>query len=397
MKKHWSLIVRIVIAALLAGGGGFIWWRYAPLTDGVYVVTNGTLAWQVAVSSGVLRTIGIENRRTHEQLPVAGQDFALHIGSAKSIGWVMELKKPGDQYPPFTMRDAITVTPDNCRAVWLIRGWRTRTFILRQRDLQVEIVLHFTTEPGVPWLTRTLSLRSAGPVKRALDGACHARWRVRAAASYGGRGQPLVLNDTWFMALDHPWSLNTVEDDAVVLKHAPGRLFDSAGITLPTMIVGGGARGGGRAAAEAYISRVRLPARSISLYNTWCDLRGDELSEDSMVAAAEELRKNLEPRNALFDIFAIDDGWQNPQSIWGVRTQRLPRGLAGLRKRIEETGFGIGIWLPLSGLNLDIAWGVRQGYEAAHTRFYCMFASNYNSVLRYQLKNLIADGNLQYF
>lgn len=395
-----SLLVAAIAAATLVivCAAGFVWWRYVPARDGVYVFGNELMAWHVAITNGAVRTLFLENRVTGARLDVAGEDFAFHIGRASTIGWAPELKKPADQYPPFTVRDGVTITPDHCIAQWLVRGRHTRTLVLYQPDLDLEVRLVYSAERGRPWLRRRVALRARGSEPLAIDQAAHhVRWRTDARATLGGVGQPVALDATWFLGIEHPRALNTNEAQTIVLSQYPGRIFGRALTELESMVAGADETGMVHRVLDAYVEAIRRPTRSVTLYNTWCDLRGDEFTADAVGTTALELRRNLELHDTMFDMFVVDDGWMNRRSIWEERTDRVPGGLPGLHDVISRAGFAMGLWLPLSGHNLDTSWGEPLGYEVAHTKYYCMSGTNYNRTLRVRLKSAIQQANVEYF
>ena len=118
MKK----IILITIACLVVAALALFWWRYVPLTDGNYVVSNNKIAWHMSISNGIVKTTFIENKITGEKLEIKNnsEDFIFRVGHADSIGW---------QNGSYIAKDAITVTPEMCRSVRLIRGWRTWKFV----------------------------------------------------------------------------------------------------------------------------------------------------------------------------------------------------------------------------------------------------------------------------
>ena len=394
MKKALLIGVDIVVLCAFA----FVWWRYVPLRDGVYVVGNDKIAWRIVVKNGVLGTASFENPATGARLALAGDDFVLRLGTAKSIGWMKDYQKPTDQWPPLMVRDGRMVTPSRCRPLWLIRGLSSWRIILLEPSLNCTVELQFDTRRGEPWIRRRIVLTPREPnALLAIDGALHARWHTAAAATRGGMGQPVFLDGAWFVGLEHPWSVNSCSNGVLALQQFPGHQFDSEGIRLQSMVVGTGPAGGARIAMDRYVATIRRPPRSLALYNTWCDLRGDELTQDNIEKSSKEIARNLERYGAKLDVIAVDDGWFVPKSIWECDNTKMPNGLVGLRKSISACGMGLGIWLPLSGLNLDTTWGEQRGYEITGPKYYCISGTNYNRALRQRLRAVIDEGNMRYF
>lgn len=397
MKRRVIVLAWLLFVVLV--GGGYIWWRYAPLVDGEYEVGNEVLRWRLAVSNGVLRTLWIE-RRGGERLEVGGDDFVLWIGTADSIGWAPEHQKPGEQYPPLLVRNALRVTPSECVPVRLVRGWRRVRMVLEQPALACRIILEFTAQRKEPWLRRRIYLQSRDKHQLlAVDRvASHVRWelgekRVRG----GGQGQPVRVDDTWFFGLEHPCGEAVMEQGVLHLRQAPGYRFGIVPLALHTMVVGGGVGGEVGAVLADYVRRLRRPARSLTLYNTWCDMRGAELTLRGVSNAAAAIQSKLREYGTALDVVAIDDGWFVPQSIWAHDTNKFPGGMQVARDAVKAAGARLGLWLPLSGHSLDTGWGRERGYEVASPRYYCMSGTNYNRTLRAQLRELMADGAIDYF
>ncbi|MCX7004141.1 MAG: alpha-galactosidase [bacterium] len=391
----WSASVVVTLAIVVATM--LVWWRYVPLHDGVYVVGNSTLAWHLQISNRLLQTTCIVNRRTGARLPVAGDDFAIRIGHARTIGRAPEFQKPNEQWPPYMVRDGVTITPSVCQPVRLMRGWRSWKFMLHCPAVNANIYLVFRATPGQPWLQRQILLQSCDGTELATDQAAyHLRWRIDQPATLGGQGQPLLFDNTWFIGLEHPAGENLVEDGLTAPRQYPGDRFSTQPFALQSLVLGGGITGQVRRVLQDYVSTLRRPPRSLTLFNTWSHLRGDNLNEDNMVETATALQRNLQPFGTTLDVFAIDDGWFTPQSIWEPDYRKLPTGMAGLRARIEACNMRLGLWLPLCGHSLDMAWAKSNGYEALQ-KYLCLSGTKYNTALRTQLQTLISDAGLRYF
>ncbi len=399
MKIKYIITILIVLLVILLSA---IWWRYVPLTDGTYVVSNNKIAWHISVSNGILLTTFIENKSTGEKLEMKNnsKDFVFRLGHANSINWAPEHKKPSDKWPPFMVRDAITVSPELCRAVRLIRGWRTWKFVLHQPTMNCNIYLIFSAKRNENWIRRRIELQSCNPAEQlATDQAAyHVKWNVEANPSLGGKGQPLFLDETWFVALEHPFSRNNYENGQIVLKQFPGYRFGTKPLALQSMVIGCGEKKVAvRKTMDSYVKSIRRPARSLSLYNTWSDLRDDNFTEENMAKSAAELKKGFAPYEFSLDVFAVDDGWFNLRSIWEYDKKKLPGGFASLNKRIENEDMKLGLWNPISGHSLDTSWGKENGINPAHSKYYCVSDPKYNKLLRNHLKKTIVNGKICYF
>jgi len=393
MKK----IILIVGIFLIIAAMAFVWWRYSPLTDGEYMVGNKKIEWRLVVSNSVLKTAYLKNKITGEILKVDGNDFIMRIGHAISIGWAPENQKPEDRYPPYMVRDGVEVTPEFCRASWLIRGFGTKTFILVQPELKCEIRLTFSAKKDEPWLRRKISLRSLAKHQLAIDACDQINWKKCGETELGGKGQPVFINKSWFVGLEQPYSKSLQENGDVILRQFPGSKFGKDYFNLQTMVIGAAPAGKVRTLMNEYVNSIRRPVKSVSLFNTWCHMREDELTEKNINETVEQLHKGLAPYDYMFDVFVVDDGWQEKKSVWNFRKDRFPNGLEGVRKKIIEQGSKFGLWVSLPGSNLDIKWGEKLGFKAAFTRFFCLSSERYNKVLRKRLNDLIKKEKVSYF
>ena len=374
-----------------------LWWRVAPLTDGEYSVGNNIIEWKLVVSNAVLKTAFIKNKLTGETIKINGDDFILRIGHANSIGWSPENKKPEDKYPPYMVRDGVNITPDFCRAGWLVRGLKSKTFVLTQPELKCQIRLTFTAKKDEPWLRRKISLKSLSKKQLAIDACEQIHWKNCGNTELGGKGQPVFINKSWFIALEHPYSKSFQKDGEVILRQFPGNKFGKKLFDLQTLVIAAANNGKIRNVMDDYVKSIRRPIKSVSLFNTWCHMREDELTEKNIVQTVKQIHQGFAPYDYMFDVFVIDDGWQEKKSVWGTRDDRLPHGLSGVRKEIIKQGSRLGLWVSLSGSNLDIKWGEKLGFKPAFTRFFCLSTEPYNETLRKRLKELIRKEKVEYF
>jgi len=105
-----------------------------------------------------------------------------------------------------------------------------------------------------------------------------------------------------------------------------------------------------------YVERERAhPYRTFLHYNSWYDIGFGKPYDAAAVldvigAFGTEL---VRARSVKLDSFLLDDGWDNPASLWHLN-QGFPDGLTPLSEAAEAYGAAMGIWLS--------PWG---GYEEA--------------------------------
>ena len=97
-----------------------------------------------------------------------------------------------------------------------------------------------------------------------------------------------------------------------------------------------------------YIERERAhPYRPSMQYNTWYDLgfnnRTDETGARNRIHAFG--RELTEKRGATVQSFVFDDGWDNPNSLWGFDSG-FPDGFEKVGQAAAQYHSHIGVWMP---------------------------------------------------
>ena len=187
------------------------------------------------------------------------------------------------------------------------------------------------------------------------------------------RGSPLVAGN-FFFGFESPLAESKVADGRAVSElHRILPLRPGTSITYSSL-VGVAAPGQMRRSFLAYLEDERAhPYRTFLHYNTWYDLGGhytEAEALDRIHALGEEL---VRERHVKLDSFLFDDGWDDPNSVWGFNSD-LPDGFTKIHEAAEKYGFGIGVWLsPLGGYGKRkqerIAAGEKAGYEVVKGGF----------------------------
>ncbi len=395
MKKFQTIIYFVVAIATLS----YIWWKYSPAVDGTYSFGNEKISWNLIITNGVLKTINLENKITGEKLEpgYGSEDFIFRIGSTNSLGYITARDAKGKEIFPFIIRKGLTVKSSKCLAKWLIKGRKKNTLILEHPESKCRIFLDFIINPDKSWIKRKIRLQAFFGNVLAVDKAEQLNWNLQTEFKNGGRGQPVFLNNSWFAALDHPASSNYFEEGKLILKQFPGYRFEREKLPLQTIVFGACSNGFAKQFFWEYVNNFRRAPRSLSLYNTWCDMRGDKFTSENIYATAEKIKNKLSVHDAKLDCFVVDDCWQNKKSIWKEDFKKNPEGLPDLFEVIKSKGYKSGLWLPFTGVGLDIKWGESQGYESACDVYFCMSGNKFNQTLRKRLKEIIELSEIDLF
>ncbi len=221
-----------------------------------------------------------------------------------------------------------------------------------------------------------------------------------APRDHSGQGMPILVGGRCWFGVEYPASRNRIEKGRLELSHFPGRELGDEELACKTAVCGMARPGQALGLAfEDYLTTVTLPPRHFLHYNSWYDLRGGELSPAKLVEVYDGFRKGLlQPYDIKLDAMVIDDGWQERESIWRPRADLYPEGFGPLARALEAGGTRLGLWMPLSGFNLDTNWGARRGYEkSSGDKWYCLGGPRFYAAMRNATARLIREGNLNYY
>ncbi len=169
----------------------------------------------------------------------------------------------------------------------------------------------------------------------------------------------------------------------------------AAGIALPGQL---------RRSFLYYVERERAhPWRPYLHYNSWFDLSwgGYPMTADACVEAVRLFGENLiRPYGLHFDGFVLDDGWDDPATLWGFNT-RFPNGFTPIAAAARTYGAALGAWLsPFGGYGSPkeerLAYGRKQGYETNESGF-SMSGPKYYARYRDICREMIRTYNVDYF
>jgi Melibiase len=132
-----------------------------------------------------------------------------------------------------------------------------------------------------------------------------------------------------------------------------------------------------------YLPDIRVaPNKPYALYNSWYDLRSPVypgvqadhvMNEKNILHIIELFKKDMiEPYGMHLDAFVLDDGWDNYESDWQMRTFTFPHGVKPIVEALKPLGTTLGLWFgPTGGYSFRmrrIDWMKNHGYETVgHT------------------------------
>lgn len=87
-------------------------------------------------------------------------------------------------------------------------------------------------------------------------------------------------------------------------------------------------------------------------YNTWGMQRADRNKPLRGILSYERIFAEIDRAVELgVDIFVLDDGWEQNQGDWTPNKERLTDGLGPIKKKLDEHGIKMGIWLSPMGID----------------------------------------------
>ncbi len=215
----------------------------------------------------------------------------------------------------------------------------------------------------------------------------------------GGKGLPVFVGDAWWFGVEYPAFFAAVGEGGFVLKHYPGRALEKSWQSR-TFVCGVAPAGlSVELAFDDYVQGIKRPSRSFLQYNSWYDVRNEEMTLETFRRKVEAFEEHLlEPYGLTMDSYQPDDGWQDPQSVWEPRKDIYPEGFRPLAELFQAHGSRMGLWMPLFGVKLDIDWAREQGYEVSNRgRSYCIAGPKSFEAMQRATRRHIQECNLAYY
>lgn len=340
----------------------------SKIKDSELSLTNSFLQVSWSISNRKLRLLRVQDRKSGRSISLASEVLRLNFadGRVLRISEMELLSKPVVMEPeanPHSRRratqmpgkrlmlkllDRVTGAVVNWAAVLLDdTRYLRQEFSIEAQDQDLPI------QDVVVWDVDIKGVRTVGTVK----------------------GSPAVAEPV-FLAFEHPLSTITVDRSRLqcaLRRELPVRSHQSLECSS---VIGVFTTGQLRREFLNYVEDQRAhPYRTFLHYNTWYDLgyfsRYDEASVlDRIHAFGEEM---TERRRVVLDSFLLDDGWDDPASLWNLNSG-FPEGLSRVGESCLKYHFKPGIWLsPWGGYGQPkqerLEYGRRQGYEIEYGGF----------------------------
>ena len=226
-----------------------------------------------------------------------------------------------------------------------------------------------TARPGTGYVRELLRI-SAGPTDLPIAEVRLLEFDDAGAKVDGSVNGSPIVDRNMFFGLEHPLSVSTVNHGVVkasLFRDLPLRAGQSATYSA---VIGSSEPGQIRRAFLAYLENERPRAYEPFLhYNSWYDLGYENrFDEAGAIDRVNAFGRNLvEERHVKLDSFLFDDGWDDPNTLWGF-DPGFPDGFTKTGEAAAKYNAGIGVWLsPWGGYaeqkNERIAYGKSHGFE----------------------------------
>jgi hypothetical protein len=181
-----------------------------------------------------------------------------------------------------------------------------------------------------------------------------------------------VLVGNMFFAYEHPMAKNKLFDgksrggfQCVLGRDTVLKMGDAV---KQSCVMGVVPEGQLRRGFLYYLERERAqPYRQFLNYNSWFDLSWTDHrpSEAEYLDVIERFGSELgEKRGVRLESFAMDEGWDNPGTVWRIDRKLLPDGFGNLSKAAKKFGSGVGVFMSMYGYTgYDLTARVKAGQK----------------------------------
>jgi hypothetical protein len=303
----------------------------------VFTLANAAIMaqWNVDVGHLHFKQVAEPNGAT---LPVPDDVFVLLLGDGEPIR-ASEMKVVGTpKLQPIAPRAGAS------RFAERLPG---REFVVRLEDYAQRLQVDWRAElrDGSRYVRQEIAVRSSKDIL-VREIVMVDLPTAQAAINGAVKGSPIIVG-RWYASTEHPLAINIVNGTRArssIVRELPLRMRTQLELSS---VIGTTRTGQLRRDFLAYVERERAhPYRPFLHYNSWYDLayfsKFNEPEALAVIAAfGEELQRK---RGVDLDSFLFDDGWDDPQTLWGFH-KGFPNGFANVREAAARYGAAPGVWV----------------------------------------------------
>lgn len=177
-----------------------------------------------------------------------------------------------------------------------------------------------------------------------------------AVLERGGIGQPVFVNSTLFLGIEHPVGIAEIQGNRLRIGHCPGKVLGTGDVfTSHILVYGSGRKGCVEESFTRYIES--LSHRTKEHLKIYCDWglhdelsdEGVELTEKLTLQALETLSR-LQSKGVVFDYYLMDAFWFDPAGDYTqFKKSHWPEGFGRAYETMREMNLKFGLWYNVSG------------------------------------------------
>ncbi len=368
----------------------------ASIQNSEIALYNDAIACKWSVQDGRLKPVSITDRRSGAALTLGGECFQLVMAGGRTVN-------PSDlkivQGPELT-----NLEPDPAASRFRARfGGRQVHVFLKATDSRLAVSWTVVLRDGANYVRQSVRPVAAPDLREVVLVNLSAT-SARSAGTVDG--SPTILDDMFF-AFEHPRAkVQAPGGSTGDLRCSLARSASMASDTDSTYssVMGVAPEGQLRRAFQYYVERERAhPYRPFLHYNSWYDIGygGDKILEGDALKVIDSFGKELiEGRKVALDSFVLDDGWDDPATLWGFH-DGLPNGFTPLQQAAARYGSTLGVWLsPWGGYGKSkearMKYGQQEGFET-NKRGFSMAGPKYYGRFRDACMKMLRDYGVNYF
>jgi hypothetical protein len=367
----------------------------ASVQDGKIVLGNGAIECSWTVANGHLRPVWVKNLSSPSLVQPKGECFQLLLDDGQT------LKASGLKVVSGPDVDNLRPNAEARRLAAQMGGKRVHATLATPDD-NLTIRWRVELRDGSNYVRQYVSLT---PKNADVDLREIVLVQEPGAEPAGTLdGSPITFGATYFLAFEHPLSrvrttgetLQCSLPRSAPLRAGEGETYSSVtGVAPPSQL---------RRAFLYYVERERAqPYRPFLHYNSWYDIGygPDKILEPDALKVIDLFgRELIERRKVTMDSFVLDDGWDDPATLWRFH-EGYPQGFTRLEQAAQRYHSAIGAWLsPWGGYGKAkeerMKYGLKEGFETNKNGF-SMAGPKYYARFRDACLGMVRDYNLNYF
>ena len=409
-KKLWFIGAAILAALLLTAGaraesrlefpGPAPGDAQGKVYNDELILQNRLLSCAWSVSEGGLKPRYIKNKLTSNTIQMQEAQCFQFIMEGGQVTKASDLKVVGRP-----KLESLEPNSESCRLAERFAG-KQISVTLASSNNNLEVEWRAILRDGSNYVRQEVTLVAANkPIK--LEEVVLLELSESNAKIMGTvDGSPVVVGNMFF-AYEHPLSKSQkLQRSSNVLQCSlPYFILLKPGEPIVySSVIGIVPQGQLRRGFLYYIERERAhPYRPFLHYNSWYDIGygAEKILEHDFLEVIKLFGNELtEERKVVIDSFVLDDGWDDPASLWRFH-KGFPNGFSNLQKAAKEYDSNLGAWLsPFGGYGKAkqerLKYGQKQGFETNKSGF-SLAGSTYYSRFRDVCTKMLREYGLNYF